>query len=36
MLWTLSYDKQPLSDFSLQRYAILMLRRMLADPASAP
>lgn len=35
MLWTMSYDKQPLSDFSKQRYSIVMVRRMAVDPASA-
>jgi hypothetical protein len=34
MLWTLSYNPSPLSDFSKQRYAITMVRRMAVDPAS--
>jgi hypothetical protein len=33
MLWTLSFDQRPLSDFSKQRYAITMVRRMAVDPA---
>jgi hypothetical protein len=32
MLWTMSFDRQPLSDFSKQRYAITMVRRMAVDP----
>lgn len=36
MLWTVSYDKQPLGDFSKQRYSIVMVRRMAVDPATAP
>ena len=34
MLWTLSYNRQPLSDFAKQRYAITMVRRMAVDPAA--
>jgi len=33
LLWTLSWDQRPLSDFSKQRYAITMVRRMAVDPA---
>jgi hypothetical protein len=33
MLWTLSFDQRPLGDFSKQRYAITMVRRMAVDPA---
>jgi hypothetical protein len=34
MLWTVSFNSQPLSESSKQHYALLMLRRMAADPLS--
>jgi hypothetical protein len=33
VLSTISYNRQPLSDFAKQRYAITMVRRMAVDPA---
>lgn len=33
MLWTMSFNPRPLSDFSKQRYAITMVRRMAVDPS---
>ncbi len=35
MLWTFSFNAQPLSDFNKQQYALLMVRRMTVDPAAA-
>jgi hypothetical protein len=35
MLWTVSFNSQPLSDSNKQQYALLMLRRMAADPLAA-
>jgi hypothetical protein len=35
MLWTLSFDRQPLSDFSKQHWLMLMAQRTTADPAAA-
>ena len=35
MLWTVSFNKQPLSGPHKQQYALLMLRRMAADPSIA-
>jgi hypothetical protein len=36
MLWTFSFNDQPLSHFNKQQYALLMVRRMTVDPAPAP
>ena len=35
MMWALSFKRQPLSDFSKQQWALLMVQRMALDP-SAP
>ena len=34
MLWTLSFDRQPLNDFTKQRWAMVMAQRLAADPAA--
>jgi hypothetical protein len=33
MLWTFSFDAHPLSDFSKQKWALLMAQRMTTPPA---
>ena len=34
MLWTLSLNRQPLSDFNKQQWALLMAQRMTVDPST--
>jgi hypothetical protein len=35
MIWTFSYDAHPLSDFSKQKWAMLLAQRMASPPAQA-
>lgn len=35
LMWTLSFDRSPLSDFNKQRWALLMVHRMAVDPTAA-